>query len=82
MSIETIYYVKVQNLYGWELKKFTPNEVLPYYDLYDDGSIVIYVEFRTPFLFFWDKTYIVQACDEIIEVREVQIPKRMNCNAK
>lgn len=56
--------------------KFKPEDVQPYYDSYDDGSIVVYIKIKKFFgLFAYD---CAVNSDDIYYI-ETEIPERREC---
>ena len=80
------YHVKVNTINGWRFRELYLDNVYPYYDLYENGDIDVYIRSETEYTFFGFCFYrcieIIKVKDNNIVITETEIPKRMNCNAK
>ena len=61
-----------QGNFWMDYREFKPEDVMSYYDIFDDGTVYIYIKEKKRFLWWtWDKIW-VKSTDEI-DIRETPV---------
>ena len=72
--------VKYEHEKGWGaegmvyFREFQPEDMMPYYDIYDNGKIYFYVKQNKKFL-WWEWEVIWKLSDDMIELIEIPVKK-------
>ncbi len=77
------YYID----HGWGIMYFKPENVEPYYDMFESGRIRIYVtitetRYRIFKLFPYEVTNTYSVMDDNVHITETTPPIRMNCGER
>ncbi len=75
-SERCIYYHETYYNGNWDVsyRRFEPEDVMPYYDIYNSGKIYIYIKQKKSFLwiFKWDKIWKRSVDDITIEEKPIR----------
>jgi len=71
------YYHETSYNGNWDVsyREFKPEDVMTYYDIYDNGSIFFYIKQKKRFL-WWEWTKIWKLNTNDIDIREIPIMKQ------
>ena len=82
-SLQIKYLIKWWDYHPEYDEEFKPGDVMPYYDIYNNGKIILYIKQRIKkrkWLFFpYIEEKIVRVSDSKIKVIITEIPVRREC---
>ena len=80
-KIELKYWWMDYGLLGHENYRFDLKDVMPYYDIYSDGTIIIYIKIKRIIWFApWKKIEkIIDVHEDSITITKHEVPERRKC---
>lgn len=60
--------------------EFKPEDVEPYYEIYDNGDMIFFIKQKYKFLGLFNRTRILEVSDQHIDVSVYEYPVKVKCS--